>query len=73
VVFGGELTGHFIALDATTGKVLHRFQTGGPIAGGLISYEAGGKQHVAVMSGRPSAFWWGSHAGAPTVFVFTLP
>jgi alcohol dehydrogenase (cytochrome c) len=39
VVFGGELTGHFIALDATTGKVLHRFQTGGPIGGGIVSYE----------------------------------
>ena len=74
VVFGGELTGHFLALDARSGKVLHRFQTGGPIGGGLISYEAGGRQYVAVMSGRPSPFFWGlRHAGAPTVFVFTLP
>jgi alcohol dehydrogenase (cytochrome c) len=73
VVFGGELTGHFIALDATSGKVLHRLQTGGPIGGGIISYEVGGRQHVAVMSGRPSPFFWGSHAGSPTVFVFTLP
>ena len=73
VVFAGELTGHFIVLDARTGKLLHRFQTGGPIGGGVISYEVEGKQYVAVMSGRPSAFWWGGHAGAPTVFVFTLP
>jgi len=73
VVFAGELTGHFLALDAQDGKVLHRFQTGGPIGGGVISYEIDGKQHVAVMSGRPSAFWWGGHAGAPTVFIFTLP
>ena len=73
VVFSGELTGHFLALDASTGKVLLRFQTGGPIGGGIISYEISGKQHVAVMSGRPSAFWWGDHAGSPTVFVFTLP
>ena len=73
MVFGGELTGHFIALDAKTGKVLHRFQTGGPIGGGVISYEVGGKQHVAVMSGKPSRFWSTNHAGSPTVFVFTLP
>lgn len=73
VVFGGELTGHFLALDAKTGKVLHRFQTGGPIGGGVISYEAGGKQHVAVMSGRPSGYFSFGHSGAPTVFVFTLP
>lgn len=73
VVFAGELTGHFLALDAKTGKVLHRFQTGGPIGGGLVSYEIGGKQHVAVTSGRPSPFWWGGHAGSPTVFLFTLP
>jgi alcohol dehydrogenase (cytochrome c) len=53
--------------------VLHRLQTGGPIGGGIISYEVGGRQHVAVMSGRPSPFFWGSHAGSPTVFVFTLP
>jgi outer membrane protein assembly factor BamB len=73
VVFGGELTGHFVVLDAEAGNVLHRFQTGGPIGGGVISYELEGKQYVAVMSGRPSAFWWGGHAGAPTVFVFALP
>ena len=72
-VFLGAFDGRLIALDAKTGQVLHRFQTGGPIGGGVISYEIAGKQHVAVMSGRPSAFWWGGHAGAPTVFIFTLP
>lgn len=72
VVFGGELTGHFVVLDASTGKLLRRFQTGGPVGGGVVTYEEGGKQYVAVASGRPSAFW-GEHPGAPTVFVFALP
>ncbi len=73
VVFGGELTGHFLTLNAKTGKVVHRFQTGGPIGGGIVTYEVGGKQHVAVTSGRPSAFWSLKHVGSPTVVVFTLP
>ena len=73
LVFAGELTGHFLALDAKSGKVLHRLQTGGPIGGGLVSYEINGQQHIAVTSGRPSAFWWEGHAGSPTVFILTLP
>jgi alcohol dehydrogenase (cytochrome c) len=57
VVFGGELTGDFIVLDARSGEVLYRFNTGGPIGGGIVSYEVKGKQYVAVTSGRPSPFW----------------
>jgi alcohol dehydrogenase (cytochrome c) len=72
LVFTGELTGDFLALDAETGKVLYRFNTGGPIGGGVVTYQVDGKQYVAVMSGRPSPFWVGEHAGAATAFVFTL-
>lgn len=73
VVFAGELTGDFLALDARDGKVLYRFNTGGGIGGGLVTYEEAGKQYVAVMSGRPSPFWVNEIAGAPTVFLFALP
>jgi len=73
VVFTGELTGDFLALDAHTGKVLYRFNTGGGIGGGVVTYEEGGTQYVAVMSGRPSNFWINEIAGAPTVFLFALP
>jgi alcohol dehydrogenase (cytochrome c) len=73
LVFTGELTGDFIALDAHIGEVLYRFNTGGPIGAGVISYAVEGKQYVAVMSGRPSRFGVGRDPGAPTVVVFGLP
>ena len=37
-------------LDARSGKELSRFNTGGPIAGGIVTYQQGGKQYVAVAS-----------------------
>ena len=73
IVFSGELTGDFIVLDAKSGETLYRFNTGGPIGGGIITYQLGGRQYVAVMSGRPSRFWVDQNPGAPTVFLFALP
>jgi alcohol dehydrogenase (cytochrome c) len=73
LVLTGELTGDFLVLDAASGKELYRFNTGGPIGGGIVSYAVNGKQYIAVMSGRPSLFWMGPHPGAPTAFVFAVP
>jgi alcohol dehydrogenase (cytochrome c) len=73
LVFTGELTGDFLALDAGTGKVLYRFDTGGPVGAGVVSYGLRGKQYVAVMSGRPTHFPIGRDPGAATVLVFGLP
>ncbi|MBX9603329.1 MAG: PQQ-binding-like beta-propeller repeat protein [Bryobacteraceae bacterium] len=73
VVFTGELTGDFVAFHAGTGKELFRFHTGGPIGGGLVTYQVQGKQYVAVAAGSPSRFWVDKHPGSPTVFVFALP
>ncbi len=52
VLFTGDLNGNFLALDARSGKTLYSFATGGPIAGGVITYEQNGKQYVAVASGH---------------------
>jgi alcohol dehydrogenase (cytochrome c) len=52
VLFTGDLDGNFLALDARDGKTLYSFDTGGPIAGGVITYEVQGKQYVAVASGH---------------------
>jgi alcohol dehydrogenase (cytochrome c) len=51
VILTGELTGHLVALDARTGKVLLRQALGGPAGGGVITYETRGVQCVAVVSG----------------------
>ena len=72
LVFTGELTGDFIALDARTGKVLYRFNTGGPMNGGLVTYAVNGKQYVAVVSGSASGFWQAA-PGSSTIIVFSLP
>ena len=69
----GELTGDFLAFDARDGKELYRFNTGGPMGGGIVTYEVAGKQYIAAVSGSPSPFWVDANPGAPTVVVFKLP
>ena len=71
VLFTGDLNNDFLALDAKTGNVLYRFNTGGSIGGGVISYALDGKQYVATTSGTVSAFFGGS--GLPAVVIFALP
>ena len=65
LILAGELTGDFVAFDADTGTVRYRFNTGGPIGAGIITYEVGGRQYIAVASGRPSRFWVSEHSGRP--------
>ena len=72
LVFAGELTGDLLALEARTGRVLYRFNLGGPMNGGLISYGINGKQYVAAVTGSASGFWKAA-PGASTVVIFALP
>jgi alcohol dehydrogenase (cytochrome c) len=71
VVFTGDLNNEFLAIDASNGKTLYRFNTGGSIGGGVISYQIKGKQYVATTSGVVSGFFGGS--GTSAVIVFALP
>ena len=73
VVMTGELNGDFVVFDAQTGSVLYRFNTGGPVGGGVVTYGVGGRQYVAVASGSPSNFWVERNPGSPTIVVFALP
>ena len=70
VLFTGDLNGDFLALDARNGKSLYSFNTGGPIAGGIVTYERNGRQYIAVASGSSG----GSIplSGACTIVIFGL-
>lgn len=57
LVFTGDLDGNALAYDAQTGRELWRHAIGKPVGGGVISYDAGGKQHVAVAAGLNSPIW----------------
>ena len=72
LVLTGELTGDFLALDARNGDVLYRFNTGGAMGGGIVTYAVNGTQYIAAVSGTPSTIWVAQHGGAPTVVVFKL-
>jgi alcohol dehydrogenase (cytochrome c) len=76
LIFTADLAGNLLALDATSGKVLLRSELGGPAGGGVVTYRAGGRQNVAVVSGLVGVY----NLVAPeiggantTVTVFRLP
>jgi alcohol dehydrogenase (cytochrome c) len=45
------MEGDFFAVDASTGKLLWRIQTGGAIWSNPISYLSEGKQYIVVSAG----------------------
>jgi alcohol dehydrogenase (cytochrome c) len=68
----GDSGGEFLALNARTGAPLYRFATGGPVAAGITTYLAGGRQFIAVPSGSSSRDAAAAN-GAATLIVFSLP
>ena len=52
LVFGGDHNGRFRAFDHETGEVLWEINLGSPLTGFPITYAAGGRQYVAVSTGR---------------------
>jgi alcohol dehydrogenase (cytochrome c) len=52
LVFGGTNEGRIFALDASTGKILWTFETGGSIQAYPISYEVQSQQYLAVSDQR---------------------
>ncbi len=51
LVFAGEANGYFNALDATTGALLWRFQTGAGVDAAPMTYSVNGRQYVAIAAG----------------------
>ncbi|MEA2996138.1 MAG: hypothetical protein QOG74_1687 [Alphaproteobacteria bacterium] len=56
LVFTGQLTGEFIAVDSDTGKILWQFQTPSGIIGQPVTWERDGKQYVTVTSGTGGVY-----------------
>jgi alcohol dehydrogenase (cytochrome c) len=56
LVFTGELTGEFIAVDSDTGKIVWQFQTPSGIIGQPVTWEHDGKQYVTVTSGTGGVY-----------------
>jgi alcohol dehydrogenase (cytochrome c) len=56
LVFTGELTGEFIAVDTDTGKIVWQFQTPSGIIGQPVTWEHDGKQYVTVTSGTGGVY-----------------
>ena len=80
LVFGGDYNGRFRAFDHETGAVLWEINLGSPLTGFPITYAAGGRQYVAVSTGRSltsGAFNRLTPELRPsngnTLFVFALP
>ena len=51
IVFYGTLEGYLKAVDPANGKELYRFKTPSGIIGNVMTYQHGGKQYIAVLSG----------------------
>jgi alcohol dehydrogenase (cytochrome c) len=56
LVFTGELTGEFIAVDSEAGKIVWQFQTPSGIVGQPITWEHDGKQFVTITSGTGGVY-----------------
>jgi PQQ-dependent dehydrogenase (methanol/ethanol family) len=57
LLFAADLAGNLYALDAQRGKVLWTRKLDGALGGGLITYDTGRGQRVAVADGLTSSSW----------------
>jgi glucose dehydrogenase len=70
LVFMGEGNGWFNAFDSDTGARLWRFYCGAGVNAPPITYQAGGRQYVAVAAGGSKLF---GYAEGDAVIAFALP
>lgn len=64
--------GNFYAFDAKKGSLLFQTNTGGSLAGGVVTYEVRGKQYVAFTSGNVSRLTFTGATGHPTIVIMAL-
>jgi len=82
LLFTGDRSGSFRALDARTGAILWQTRLGAPPNAFPVTYEADGRQYVAIVAGGGGPLDQGfasftpeaeRTSGAPTLYVFALP
>lgn len=73
LVLTGDTKGNFIAFDARDGKVLLKKNLGDPIGGGIVTYEIGGVQYVAVPGGMKNTVTQQTDSGPAWVAILSLP
>jgi glucose dehydrogenase len=71
VTFTGDLAGNLLVFDSASGTVLNKLQTGGSLAGGMVTYEAGGRQYLAFADGNVSRNAFGA-LGLPSVVIMAV-
>jgi len=71
LIFAGDAAGNFTALDSRSGKALFSADTGGALAGGVITYMRDDKQYVAFASGNVSRITFGV-VGSPSLVIYGL-
>ena len=57
LVLFGDMGGNLYAFDAVSGKKLWSLDLGGAVGGGVITYDAGQGQRIAVAAGMTSPIW----------------
>jgi alcohol dehydrogenase (cytochrome c) len=80
LLFGGDVGGHFRAIDQASGKLLWDVNLGSAVTGYPITYAVNGRQYVAVSTGTSLATSGTSRltpelrpSAGNTLFVFALP
>jgi alcohol dehydrogenase (cytochrome c) len=57
IVFFGDMAGNFYAFDSGDGKKLWSTQLSAAVGGGVITYDTGAGQKVAIAAGMTSPIW----------------
>ncbi|MEP7065236.1 MAG: PQQ-binding-like beta-propeller repeat protein [Gemmatimonadota bacterium] len=72
VVFTADLNGTILAFDARDGRQLWSYSAGEPVGGGIITYQVGGTEYLAVAAGINSPIGWKLTSLPAKVLVFAL-
>jgi cytochrome c553 len=71
VTFAGDLAGNLLVFNSKSGELLRKVQTGGSLAGGMITYQIGDRQYLAFADGNVSRNAFGA-LGLPSIVIMTL-